>query len=257
MNMTVPGNVAWFEINTQDVASTKQFYSTLFGWTYTEMPKPENRQHAYIMITAQDAQQPMGGIQQTSSASTPTNIMLSIRSDDVQADTKRLALLGAKIVNQPVQANEVTYAIMQDPQGNLFSIFKCSGVVEQDDAPPTLGSFAWFEVGTSDVKTTQAFYQTAFGWQFSQYETGTDRPYYSIAINHESPTGGIADHSSSGNNQNYLIPYFLVNDVATMVGKAQQLGGQMISSPISTASGLIHARLLDHQGNLFGVFSLP
>ncbi|RDH42817.1 VOC family protein [Zooshikella ganghwensis] len=256
MNTTVPGNVAWFEVNTQDVESTKQFYSELFGWTFAAVPIASDPQQNYIMITAQNAQQPMGGIQQASS-NIPKGIMLAIRSENVQAGSKRLVLLGAKIIHKPTQVNDVTFAIMQDPFDNLFSIFNCNGLADQTSTPPVLGSFTWFEVGTCDIQATQEFYQAAFNWQFSQYETGTDRPYFSIAINNEDPTGGMADHSLSTKNQNYLIPYFLVSDVTTIACKTQKLGGQVINAPTCTASGLVHACLLDNQGNLFGVFSQP
>ena len=35
-----PGTCGWVDLLTTDVAAAKQFYATLFGWTYEDLPTP-------------------------------------------------------------------------------------------------------------------------------------------------------------------------------------------------------------------------
>ena len=115
--MTYPDNtVAWFEIGTADVAATKEFYGTLFGWTFAA-------DGGYTLISAPNADGPSGGIFNTS-GNIPPYTVFTVRVPDVAASAKQAEGLGGKVVVAPMPAgDDMTVAYVTDPNGSLFSLF--------------------------------------------------------------------------------------------------------------------------------------
>lgn len=69
------------------------------------------------------------------------------------------------------------------------------------------------------------------------------------------PVGGIFDHA--GKFADYAVFYVLVADVPATVERAKGLGGEVVTEPVTDASGITFARLQDNTGHHFGVFSAP
>ena len=115
--MTYPVNtVGWFEIGSPDVAATKEFYGSLFGWTFA----PDGE---YTLISAPDAERPSGGIFNTG-GNIPPYAVFVVRVADVPASAGQVEELGGKVVVAPMPAgDDMTVAYVTDPSGNLFSLF--------------------------------------------------------------------------------------------------------------------------------------
>ena len=55
------------------------------------------------------------------------------------------------------------YAVLTDPQGVEFAIYK-SGGPDNGAAAPGTGDFGWHELYTSDADAALRFYSKLFGW---------------------------------------------------------------------------------------------
>lgn len=273
MGFMSPGQVVWFEIGTTDPDAVTGFYGPLLGWSFEADPDSSVDGRAYTRILAPGAAWPMGAIQQGDTGGETLN--LSVLSADVHADVDKLAALGAQIVVPATAVGEVTvFARLKDPRGNVLSLFSrgesaqlaeraqaTEEHMQQAAAAPQPGAMAWFEIGTTDLQATTDFYATAFGWRIEKDETAGRKPYFNIfGPSAEWPSGGLWDHSgdsTEGAGADYMMPCFLVSDVAATTTAAQQAGARAEYGPETTPDGLVFSRLLDPCGNRFGLFSPP
>ncbi|MER7468129.1 VOC family protein [Streptomyces sp. NPDC097981] len=127
--------------------------------------------------------------------------------------------------------------------------------MQETAAKPAPGSFAWFEIGTTDAESTEDFYRRAFGWRIEFDESAGGKPYSNIFTGNPWPSGGMYDHGADG--VDYLISVFLVLDVPALAERAEELGATVEFGPDTNPDGLVYARITDPRGNRFGMFSAP
>ncbi|MEU7648082.1 VOC family protein [Streptomyces huasconensis] len=273
MSFMSPGQVVWFEISTTDPETVTGFYGPLLGWSFEVDPDSSVDGRTYTRILAPGAPWPMGAIQQGDTDDEVVN--LSILSTDVHTDVDRLTALGATVVVPATRVADVTvFARLTDPHGNLFSLFSRSTsqrfeeriagtqeYIQQAAFTPKPGSMGWFEIGTTDPKTTTDFYTAAFGWRFEKDESAGGKPYFNIfSPGAQWPSGGLWDHSGNsteGAGADYVMPCFLATDVAATTETARQRGARVELGPDSNPDGTGYARLTDPHGRRFGLFSPP
>ncbi|MDT0449216.1 VOC family protein [Streptomyces hesseae] len=269
MSFMSPGSVVWFEIGTTDTQPVQDFYGAVLGWTFETDPDSSTGGRSYTRIIAPGAPWPMGAIEQGGSGSEVIN--LSVLSADVPADVERLRKLGATLVVPATTVGEVTvFARLRDPLGNTFALFSRTASDElaeraaateehlaQAAYAPAAGSFAWFEIGTTDPQASSEFYGEAFGWRFEKDDSAGGKPYYNVFTGNEWPSGGMYDHSSGPGGADYTMPSFMVTDVPATVTAAVEAGAVVEHGPDGNPDGLVFARLKDQNGNRFGLFSMP
>ncbi|OAR22026.1 hydroxylase [Streptomyces sp. ERV7] len=269
MGFMDPGNVVWFEISTADGQAVKDFYGSLLGWSFAVDPDSSVNGVTYTRIMAPGMPFPMGAIYDN--AHSPEETMnVSIVSADVAADQKKLESLGASVVVPATQVSDVTtFARLADPQGNVFSLFQNNQTPErlkefagqageqmqEMAAKPGPGSYAWFEIGTTNPAATQDFYSQAFGWRLVFDDSAGGKQYYNVFTGNQWPSGGMYDLGADG--IDYLMPDFLVPDVPAVTAKAQELGATVEFGPDANPDGLVYSRIVDPRGNRFGLFSMP
>jgi uncharacterized protein len=117
-----PNSFCWGELATTDAAAAKSFYTSLFGWTTKEstdgMPYTE----------LDNAGQPIGGIMAMSGPQwegIPPYWGIYFRVEDCDASAAKATELGGKLHVPPTDIPHVgRFAVVQDPQGAVFSIIK-------------------------------------------------------------------------------------------------------------------------------------
>ncbi|QHC26267.1 VOC family protein [Streptomyces sp. GS7] len=265
MSFMSPGNVVWFEFATADPQAVKDFYGPLLGWTFELDPDSSTDGNIYLRILPPGMPWPMGAIQSREGGTGVREASnLSILSTDVAGDVERLRGLGAHVEVPATPVGDVTvFARLRDPRGNVFSLFSQSNAARFEDrmesthqqmkqvaVEPRPGMFAWFEIGTSDPDATRSFYSAAFGWRFEG-----EGPYQSILTGGPYPVGGLHDLSGLEGGADYAMPCFLAQDVTALAAKAVAAGARVEQGPETVPDGCHYARLLDPQGNHFGLFS--
>jgi predicted enzyme related to lactoylglutathione lyase len=118
-----PGALCWGDLSTSDPARAKKFYSDLFGWQITTGP---NDPSGYLHI--KNGEHFIGGIPPAhTDPKTPPHWLIYFMVADVGATTVKAAQLRAKTLMPPTDMAGVgTWAILADPQGAVFAVFKAA-----------------------------------------------------------------------------------------------------------------------------------
>lgn len=119
------GLFGWNELITSDAAAAKQFYGEVFGWTSeTKAIAPG---WDYTLFKLGDAT--VGGMLQLDPEMCPAQPqwLSYVFSDDVAADLAKAQAAGATIIKDAMEVpNTGTMAILRDPQGAVFALWKCT-----------------------------------------------------------------------------------------------------------------------------------
>lgn len=114
------------------------------------------------------------------------------------------------------------------------------------------GTPCWFELDTTDLDASTAFYGQILGWQVA--DSGMPDADYRLA---SAPDGAMVAGLSSTDEQEQASPkwvvYFAVDDADATAGDVADRGGQTIVEPTDIPGTGRFAILTDPQGVAFGV----
>ncbi len=123
-----PGALCWSELTTRDTKAAEEFYTQLFGWTakhgaagsgmeYTEF---SNQGQTGVGMMPMPEQMPAG---------VPSYWMPYFQVADCDASAAKAKDLGGSVVVAPQDIpNTGRFAVVQDPQGAIFAVFKFAEV---------------------------------------------------------------------------------------------------------------------------------
>lgn len=117
-----PGRFGWNELNTPNVESAKKFYGEVFGWeSHTEQMAPGMD----YTIFKQGDHMVAGLVSPPSAENAPPYWATYINSADIAADVTKAKAAGATILVESMEIpNAGELAVIQDPQGAVFSLWK-------------------------------------------------------------------------------------------------------------------------------------
>lgn len=111
------GALIWNELSTSDLEKAKAFYGQVFGWVWGGGEYAE----------AQVSGRTIAGVTSIGSH-TPAEVadhwLVYFGSDDVDADVMRAVDLGATVLVAPTDIPQGRFAVLTDPQGAAFALFK-------------------------------------------------------------------------------------------------------------------------------------
>jgi predicted enzyme related to lactoylglutathione lyase len=111
--------VVHFEFNASDSKKLGSFYSELFDWKIDT-----NNPMGYGMVDTGGEAGIGGGIGQ-SDGNAPNYLSVYVQVDDLQAYLDKAEKLGGKTLVPPTEIpNTVTFAMFQDPEGNMIGLLK-------------------------------------------------------------------------------------------------------------------------------------
>ena len=113
-----PGALCWCELDTTDTASAQKFYTGLFGWGAKVSPEYTEWQMNGTSI---------GGLMKIPKewGPVPPNWLVYFASDDVDATAAKAAKAGGKTIVPPGDIPDMgRFAVLADPQGAVFAIFR-------------------------------------------------------------------------------------------------------------------------------------
>lgn len=115
------------------------------------------------------------------------------------------------------------------------------------------GSFAWFDLVSSNPDAAQAFYSDLFGWQFG---TPAGDGYRLISGGGEALGGLVASSDVDAGSEfpSQWVPVLAVTDVMQATGAATANGGKLVRSPFTTSAG-IFATVRDPRGALLVLYT--
>ncbi|HTT87077.1 MAG TPA: VOC family protein [Acidimicrobiales bacterium] len=114
-----PGAYTWGELSTSDMARSKDFYSKVFGWVWggaEEYAEAQVGGRTVAGAMPRPAEMP---------AEAPDGWLVYFGAQDVDTDTRRAVDLGATALVGPTDIPGTgRFAVLMDPQGATFALFK-------------------------------------------------------------------------------------------------------------------------------------
>jgi len=124
--MDAPNTLGWAELNSRGLERAIPFYEAVFGWTHKTSPFGEGQEYTEFQVDGQS----VGGaleMQPNIPADVPSYWSIYFKVDDVDAAFQKAIGLGAKEMVAPQDYPGGRFAILSDPQGAMFALYKGSG----------------------------------------------------------------------------------------------------------------------------------
>jgi predicted enzyme related to lactoylglutathione lyase len=201
---------------------------------------------------------PFAGIfrltQQLSQQGVPPNWMAYVEADDVDATVAKARSLGANVMAGPGEIPNVgRYAVLTDPQGAAFGVYKSVRESGAWDGTPVIGRMSWHELMTKDHEAAFDFYSALFGWEkISEMNMGDAGMYLMYGKGDKMYGGMFTQSGDMAGMHPFWLMYILVKDVATAVDIATRAGARIHRPQMDIPGGSI-AILGDPQGAGFAV----
>lgn len=110
-------NVVHVEMSAANLEAAGKFYQELFGWKLQHVPEMN-----YTLWEAGDGTG--GGFNPVSEENPAGQVLVYIDSDDIEADLKKVAQLGGKILHEKMEIPQTGwFGIFQDPTGNVLALY--------------------------------------------------------------------------------------------------------------------------------------
>lgn len=119
MNPPSPREFCWNELVSSNVAGSAAFYTKLLGWTAEEMPGSDGSYTLFMKDGTMAA-----GLMARPKEGIPTHWLPYVAVDDCDASTAQAVALGAEICAPPMDISVGRIAVLKDPQGAVFGLFK-------------------------------------------------------------------------------------------------------------------------------------
>jgi uncharacterized protein len=236
----VGNRIAYFEVGSSDFEALKRFYAELFGWRMQDLAE------TYAMIDTRAGGGVGGGIGRSGTGDPWVSFYVAV--DDPQEALDRAVAAGGTTVVPVTEIPGITFAMFDDPDGNLVGLVKTGGAMGGPSAGDGV-AVDWFEVLGSDAERTQRFYCDLFGWTVD--ESGFPG-YRLVATN--AGEGAIGGGLGAGDGHTWATVYANVPDVEAVLARAEQLGGGRVYGPNKVDDHMRTGALRDPAGNVFGVY---
>jgi predicted enzyme related to lactoylglutathione lyase len=236
-----PGQAAWIELGTTDVAAANAFYGALFGWELEDMG-PETGGYGLLR---KDGKQ-VAGIGPATDPSRGTSWSLYFATPDVDESESRVAAGGGTVVAPAMDVMDLgRMAIFQDPAGAYFSVWQ-AGKHTGMELVRASGAVCWVELFSTDVAAVKGFYATVLGVATRDVP---DAGYTVFEVDGAS-VGGAMDSPDGASR--WMI-YFAVDDCDASADRALELGATQLLRQDSPAGRF--AYLTDPQGGVFAIIT--
>jgi uncharacterized protein len=245
------GQFVWYELTTPDVDAARRFYPAITGWGTQQFDKD------YTMWTTGGV--PFAGIfrlgPEQRQKGIPPNWMPYIEAGNVDDTARKVTSLGGKVMVGPDDIPGTgRFAVVQDPQGAVFGIYKSTNQTSRAwDGTPVIGRFSWHELMTTDYRKAFDFYRQLFGWEKTgEMDMGGGNMYFMYGMK-GTPFGGIFNRPPEmASMPPFWLMYVHVKDLKKAVDATTRAGGMVKQPPMEVPGGQI-AILGDPQGAGFAV----
>lgn len=258
----------WYELMTPDLDAAAKFYGDVVGWHVDEVGGPQMR---YLACGMGDGTRGVAGM-----TSLPQQSGMSVHkpgwtgylyAEDVDAAAAAAQQAGATLQREPMDIPGTgRFAIMADPQGATFHLFKPTppaGVQPKALEQGVLGNVGWQELGATDWEKAWNFYSGQFGWTLSEgYDMGPMGRYQCFNSSQQpgvEMTGGMMTTppdilARTGGTAHWRF-YFNVDHIRRAQQRVEAAGGKITHGPSQVPGGRWVLHATDPQGAAFYLLS--
>jgi uncharacterized protein len=207
-------------------------------------------------------EQSIGGIMRLPEAAqkmgAPQHWIGYVQTDDVDATAKKAEELGGRVYHPGTDIPTVgRFAILADPQGATFAVFKPLNEMDGGGAPSEApGNITWAELNTTDYESAWKFYSTLFGWKpTSAMDMGPDMgKYFMFGVDSDKSMGGMSNAANMMKAPAHWLHYVVVADIDKACAQIKEKGGRVLNGPMDIPGGDRIAQCMDPQGGMFAIY---
>jgi predicted enzyme related to lactoylglutathione lyase len=246
------GNFLWYDVMTTDTKAAAAFYSDVVGWRASDSGLPGQ---SYTIFSAGETG--VGGLMALPDHAAQSGMRPTwtgyIGVDDVDEAAAKLKEAGGAVHRGPEPIPGVgRMAVVSDPHGAAFILFKGDGAPSPPRAPGTPGTTGWHELRAGDRESDFAFYAGLFGWTKDHAMDMGPMGLYQIFAKDGVQIGGIMTKTADTPVPSWLY-YFSVADIDAAAGRVTNGGGAVLNGPTEVPGGLWVVQCRDPQGAMFAL----
>lgn len=243
------GKVIWRELTSVDVPATKNFYGTLFGWTFDDV---DGLGTAYS-VARRDGRPVAGIIARTDDREKGQPAWLPYLSVS-SVDTARALLLrrGGRSHRAPEDYQpRGRQAVATDPDGATFGLMDSHSADPPDElAEP--GEWLWTSLLATHVADEIGFYQAVVGYEVFGLEA-TGSAEHAILATEDYARASVNGLPEGGSRHPHWLCFVRVVDVGKSAALARELGGRVVVEPRVDRHGSLFAVIVDPAGAPLGI----
>ncbi|HYB39376.1 MAG TPA: VOC family protein [Mycobacterium sp.] len=244
------GTPDWVDLQTTDQSAAKQFYASLFGWSYDDNPMPQGGVYSMATVNGETvaaiAPMPPGAPE-----GMPSMWNTYIAVDDVDVAVEKVATAGGQVLMGPVDIGDAgRMAFVADPTGPAVGLWQANRHIGATLVSEP-GALIWNELITDNPDSALAFYEAVVGLTHSTMEMAPGQNYTLLKVG-GTDVGGCMEPPMPGVPNHWHV-YFAVDDADATATKAVEGGGQVMVEPFDIPSVGRSAVLTDPQGAVFSV----
>lgn len=245
------GAFIWYDLATTDPAAASRFYETVVGWTAEEVPAMH-----YTLFKVGETR--AAGLMQLSQhlreAGVPPHWTGYVMVDDVDGVARQVQAKGGSLKFGPEDIPDIgRFAVVTDPSGAPFDLFKPFGEADAEPAMMAPGHVGWHELRARDQEAAFGFYSGLFGWSRGTALDMGPMGTYQLFGYAGAERGGIMN-APAGMPPSWLF-YFVVAGLDAALLRVQQGGGTILHGPQEVPGGAWVLLCRDPQGAHFALVS--
>ncbi len=241
------GAVCWLDTLLAGQAEALKFYQPLFGWSGE--PDPDDPTQYAVQTIGGRAVAGIGKMPPTEPLMPWTGYFAVT---DLDAAVARISAHGGGVMVGATEApGHGRFAHGTDPAGAHFGLWE-AGPFPGFQIWGEPGCMTWFELVTSDGKSSADFYAALLECTVEPMDAMPDA-YWTLQVQGQ-PRAGIFQVDSS--TKPYWRPYFLVRSPDEAAAAAQAAGARLVNPPMDTPFGRM-ATLNDPNGIEVRITSMP
>lgn len=233
------GRFVWFELVTPNKADAVAFWTEVCGFSSEDFDMGE----PYKMLKGPGGT--IGGVVAPRMEGVPPHVTAYLSVEDVDASASAVVEHGGKVLVPPTDLPIGRFAVVADPQGATFQLWK-----DRTGDENRARGVDWVELWAADAAGAVAFYRAVFGHGQDRMPMSTGE-YHLLTVG-ETMVAGVMKSPDPGVPPMWL-PYFIVDDVDGVAAAAREHGGQVHAEPMSMEGVGRFAILADRQGLVAGV----
>ena len=237
---------------TPDAKAAESFYSSAVGWKATDSGVPGM---SYTLLLAGGT--PRAGLmalpKEACDAGAKPGWVGYIGVDDVDSCVARVAKAGGATHVPPTDIPQVgRFAMLADPQGAVFCLFKPNTDMTPaaDEMQP--GSIGWHELMAADGEKAFAFYSGLFGWSRAEAIDLGPMGRYQLFTAGGDPIGGMMTKPPEIP-EPFWSYYFRVDSIGAALERLKAAGARVINGPMEVPGGSWIVQAVDPQGAAFSL----
>ncbi|GEP05916.1 VOC family protein [Methylobacterium oxalidis] len=242
----------WYQLMTTDPEAAETFYRAVVGW---EAQPWEGGNAPYTLLSV--AGRPVADIaplaDEVKAQGGHPGWSGFIGVPDVDAAAEQATAAGGSVRKGPEDIPGVgRYAVVGDPQGAFFILFRPNGPAMPEVPATAPGHIGWHELFATDWQAAFDFYAGLFGWTKDlAVDLGGMGTYQTFAANGRS-IGGMMNRPPNMPVSAWGY-YFTVPGIDAAAARVAEGGGRVLMGPHQVPGGSWIAQCVDPQGAFFSL----